>query len=169
MSSTVTGLYFLLNLLSSFALPSSPSCCVLHFCELFTARRTPGPAGRSHCSATTPLLQGWQQQAQRLSPSRAEMPQLGWWEGDAHVQLDQWLSCSHPVMRLHLSGRLLMEQSVRLGDHPCLWQQPRQCQGMHFQKMVGVWGALVNTWLQKWPLKGSEACWLPCLHPPHSR
>lgn len=57
-SNTVTGLHFLLNLLSSFALPSFPFCHALHLCAWSPARGTPGPAGRSRCSDTTSLLWG---------------------------------------------------------------------------------------------------------------
>ena len=87
MSSTVTGLHFLLNLLSSFALPSFPFCRVLHLCAWSPAHGTPGPAGRSHCSDTTSLLRGWQERGQQLSPSKAEMSQPGLLAG----------GCPHPA------------------------------------------------------------------------
>lgn len=76
-SNTVTGLHFLLNLLSSFTLPSFPFRHVLHLCAWSPARGTPGTTGRSRCSDTTSLLGGWQDWGQWLSPSEAQTPQPG--------------------------------------------------------------------------------------------
>lgn len=115
MSSTVTGLCFLkLNLLSSFALPSSPFCCVLHLCAQSSAHGTPGPTGRSCCSDTTPLLSRvvgvgtatFTQQSRDATTGAAHrgMPRSGWVSGSP--------------TQLCLSGRLFRSKGLGWGSIP---------------------------------------------------